>query len=70
MPVHTIAIGAQEDRPVQALADGQIDRPGGARGEWDGDQLAALTQHGQGAVPALETEIVDVRAQSFGSATR
>jgi len=46
-----------------AFADGQVDRPGGAWGERDGDQLAALTQHGQGAVPALETEIVDVRAQ-------
>ena len=43
-----------------------IDRPGGAWGEWDGDHLAALTEHGQGAVPAFETEIVDVGAERFG----
>jgi hypothetical protein len=35
-------------------------------GAWDGDQLAALTQHGQGAVPAFETEIVEVGAECFG----
>jgi hypothetical protein len=39
---------------------------GGARDERDGDQLAALTQHGQRAVLVPESKVVDVRAQSFG----
>ena len=33
-----------------------------------GDQLAALTEHGQGAVAMFETEIVDVGAERFGDA--
>jgi hypothetical protein len=37
-------------------------------GERDGDDLAALPEHGQGAVAAFETEIVDIRAQSFRDA--
>jgi hypothetical protein len=32
----------QEDRPVAAFADGQVDRPRGARRQRDGDDLAAL----------------------------
>ena len=32
----------QEERAFSALADGQVHRPGGARGERDRDDLAAL----------------------------
>ena len=32
----------EEDRAVAAFAGGQVDRPGGARRERDGDDLAAL----------------------------
>ena len=32
----------QEDRPFAALADSQVDGPCGARGQRDGDDLAAL----------------------------
>ena len=39
---------------------------GGALDERDGDQLAALAQHGQRAVPALKSKVVDVRGQGFG----
>ena len=42
VPVQPTAIGSQQDGPFTALADGQVDRPGGARGERDGDDLAAL----------------------------
>jgi hypothetical protein len=37
-----------------------------AWGERDGDDLAALTQHGQGAVTAFQAELVDVAAEGFG----
>jgi hypothetical protein len=40
MPVQPLAVGGQEYRPVSALADGQVDRPGGARRQRDGDDLA------------------------------
>jgi hypothetical protein len=42
VPVQSAAIGSQEERPVAALADGQIDRSRGARRQRDGDDLAAL----------------------------
>jgi hypothetical protein len=35
-------VGGEEDRAVAAFAGGQVDRPGGARRERDGDDLAAL----------------------------
>ena len=31
VPVQPSPVGGQEDRPAGALADGQVDRPGGAR---------------------------------------
>jgi hypothetical protein len=42
VPVQPPAVRSQEDRPFCALADGQVDRPGGARRERNGDDLAAL----------------------------
>ena len=42
VPVQPAAISRQEDRSFGALADGQVDRPRGARCERDGDNLAAL----------------------------
>jgi hypothetical protein len=42
VPVQPAAIGGQEDWSLAALADGQVDRAGGARRERDGDDLAAL----------------------------
>jgi hypothetical protein len=40
-PVQSAAIRGQEDRPVATLADGQVDRTGGAWCQRDGDDLAA-----------------------------
>jgi hypothetical protein len=54
--------------PGQVFTDREIDCLRGAWGERDGNQLAALAQHGQGAMPALETEIVDVGAERFRDA--
>jgi hypothetical protein len=54
VPVQLSAIGGQEDRSFAALADGQVDRPGGARRERDGDDLAVLAGDGERPVPALD----------------
>ena len=58
--IEAAAIGAEEDRSFQPLADGQVDGPGRAGSEGDGDDLAALAQDGQRAVTAFETKSVDV----------
>jgi hypothetical protein len=50
---------------LAALGDGQVDRPGGARRERDGDHLAALAGDHQGAVPALDAQRLDVAAGGF-----
>src|SRR5258708_20203965 len=42
VPVQPAAIRSQEDRPVAAFADGQVDRPRRARRQRDADDLAAL----------------------------
>ena len=41
---------------------GQVDRSGDAWGEWHGEQLAALAQHGQSAAAAFLAERFDVGA--------
>jgi hypothetical protein len=64
--VHPLSVRAEEDRPVEAFTDGEVDRPGGARRERDGDDLAALAQDGEGAVAAFDAEGVDVGAEGFG----
>src|SRR6266545_2583212 len=51
MAVQPAAISSQEDRPLAPFADGQVDRPGGAWRERDGDDLAALAGDHQGSVP-------------------
>jgi hypothetical protein len=62
VPVQPPAVPGQEHGPVGALADGQIDRPGGARCQRDGDDLAALAGDGQRPVAALQAQVLDVRA--------
>jgi hypothetical protein len=42
VPIRPPAIDSREQRSFSALADGQVDRPGGARGERDSDDFAAL----------------------------
>ena len=57
---------SEEDRPLDPFADGEIDGPGGSRGERDGDDLAALAQHRERAVAPFEAERLDVGAERFG----
>jgi hypothetical protein len=59
------AVRSQEERPVTALADGQVDRPGSARRERDGNHLAAFAVDHQGPVPALDAQGLDVRTCSL-----
>ena len=42
VPVQPPSVRGQEHRPAGAFPDGQVDCPGGARRERDGDDLAAL----------------------------
>jgi len=58
----------EEDRPLGPLADGEVDRPGGARRERDSDDLAALAQHGEGAMPPFGAERFDVGAERLRDA--
>ena len=60
VPVQPPPVRGQEHRPAGALADGQVDRPGRARRKRDGDHLAALAGDGQGPVPALQAQVLDV----------
>jgi quinol monooxygenase YgiN len=64
--VQASTVGPEEDRSLQPLADGQIDRPRSTGRERNDDDLAALAEDGQGAVTAFETESVDVSPGRFG----
>jgi hypothetical protein len=62
VPVQPPPVRGGKERPVGVLADRQVDRPGGARGQRDGDYLAALARDNQGAVAAFHAHVLDVRA--------
>src|SRR5215471_6357267 len=66
VPVQSAPISGQEQRPVATLTGGQVDRPGGPRREWDGNDLAALAGDHQCPVPALDAQALDVGAGGFG----
>jgi hypothetical protein len=65
VPVQPPPVGGDEQRSFSALADRQVDRPGGARRERDGDDLAALAVDDHGAVPAFQAQLLDVRASGL-----
>jgi len=64
--VETLTVASEEDRPFATLTDGQVDSPGGTRREGDGDDLASLPQHHEGAMPPLERQGLDIGAAGFG----
>jgi hypothetical protein len=49
-----------------ALADGQVDSPGSARRERDGNDLAALAGSRESPVAAFQIEVLDVGAGGLG----
>lgn len=59
-PVQALAIASQQDRAGAALADGQVDGPGGARHERDDGRLVALADDAECAVAPLEAQVLDV----------
>ena len=65
VPVQPRPVRGQEHRPVRALADGQVDRPGSARRQRDGDHLAALAGDRESPVPALQAQVLDVGASGL-----
>jgi hypothetical protein len=65
VPIEPFAVVAEEDRRVDTLADGEIDRSGRPRRERDHDNLAALARHREGPVAALESKGFDVGAECF-----
>jgi hypothetical protein len=54
VPVQPPPVRGDEQRPLGALADGQVDRAGGTRGERDGDDLAALAGDDQSPVASFQ----------------
>ncbi len=60
--IEPLPVPSKEDRALQTLADGEVDGAGRARRKRDGDDLAALAQHRQGAMAAFESERLDVGA--------
>ena len=57
-----------EDRSGGALADAEVEGPGGAGGHWHDDDLAALAADLQRAVAPLEAEVADVGPEGLGDA--
>jgi hypothetical protein len=68
VPVEPPPIGRQEDGALATLADRQVDCPGGAGRERDGDDLPALAGDHQGAMTALDAEPLDIGVRSLGDA--
>ena len=54
------AVRGQEHRCAGALADDQVDRPGGVRLERGGDDLTAVAGNREGPVAAFQIEVPDV----------
>ena len=67
VPVQSLSVRGEEDRPFHAFANGQVDRPCRAGRERDGDDLAALAGDDKRPVTALDTQVLDVGAGGLGN---
>jgi hypothetical protein len=67
VPVQPLPGSGGEDRSFAALADGEVDRAGGARGERDDGFPAALAGDRQGPVSSLGPQGFDVGAGGLGT---
>jgi hypothetical protein len=56
----------RKDGAVAAFAGGQVDRPGSAGRQRDGDDLAALTGDRQRPVSPLQAQVLDIGAGGLG----
>ena len=57
VPVQPPPVRGDEQRAFGALAERQLDRPGGTRGKRDGDDLAALIR-ANGSARAADSDLV------------
>jgi hypothetical protein len=62
MPIEPVTAGSEDDRTFETFADSQVDSASDAGSEGHRDELAALTQHRQGAASAFEPKCFDVGA--------
>ncbi len=58
-------VGPEEDGPLHALTDGQVDGSRRAGSEGDGNHLGALAADGEGAMPTLQAQRHDVSADGL-----
>jgi hypothetical protein len=58
--VQVVPVLAMQDRPLTALADSQVDGPGGSGDERDDGRLVALPDDAQRPVATLHPEVLDV----------
>src|SRR5919106_2092690 len=58
--------GSEEDRPVAALADHEIDGPGRAGRQGNGHNFASLAPDRERAMAPLQAQVLDVGADGFG----
>ena len=65
---HAFTADTDEQRTLEPLIDRQVQSACGPGCQWDGDGLATLAVHDQGAVASLEAKLFDVGAESFGDA--
>jgi hypothetical protein len=67
VPVQPSPVFGEEDRAAAAFAGGQVDRPGCARGERDGDDLAALMRViVRVRWPRSRPQVLDITAGGLG----
>jgi len=66
MPVQAAPVSGEEDGAVAAFAGGQVDCPGGAGRERDGDNLAALAGDRQRPVATFQAQVLDVGTGGLG----
>ena len=59
-PLEALPVSPPQDRPLAALADGEVDGPCCTRNERDGRGLVALAEDTQGSVTPLEAQVLDV----------
>ncbi len=60
VPVHPGTSGSKQNRPGCSVADRPFDGSADSRGQWDEDDLVALSAHSENAVTVLFADVLDV----------
>jgi hypothetical protein len=64
--VEALSVAATQDRAFVEFADREIDRACGARDQRDDGRLVSFADDAECAVPAFESEVLDVRSARLG----